>query len=269
MIDILKSLVKNIKTIEFLNSDIIPWGSPIISFGNISNSKIATLGINPSNREFVNLNGNELTGNERRFHTLDSLNLKEWAEADQNHIDLISNLCEEYFFRNPYDGWFKKLDYIISGTSMSYYFPSTEACHLDLIPYATSKKWSELTLIQKNSLLNSNCDFLGKILKKSKLETIILNGQTVVENLEKVSDTNLTKTEMKNWTLNRKNSNGVKGYSYKGYIQRIGHIHLNRKIRVLGFNHNIQSSFGVSSKVQLEIRNWISSEINISSNESK
>jgi len=262
MIDILTSLVKNIKNRELLKSGIIPWGSPIIAFGNVSKSKIATLGINPSNREFVSIDGNELTGDKRRFHTLNSLEINEWADAGKNDVNNIYKLCKEYFLRNPYDGWFKKLDYIISGTSMSYYFPSSEACHLDLIPYATSKKWSELIPIQKTTLLDFNSHFLGEILKKSKVETIILNGQTVVENLELVSGTTLTKMEMEGWTLNRKNSKGVKGYSYKGVIQKIGHVHLNRKIKVLGFNHNIQSSFGVSSRVQLEIRNWVSSEIN-------
>lgn len=31
----------------------IPWASPVVSFGNPAISRVATLGLNPSNLEFV------------------------------------------------------------------------------------------------------------------------------------------------------------------------------------------------------------------------
>ncbi|MET3025338.1 hypothetical protein ABXT06_01550 [Flavobacterium sp. UW10123] len=256
------NLLEVLKKTQPDDLSIIPWSTPILSFGNILKSKIATLGINPSNREFVDLQGLELKGDNRRFHTLNSLEIKNWSEIKEKHINLIIELCDEYFLRNPYDGWFKKLDYLISGTSMSYYFPSQEACHLDLIPFATFEKWSNLTPIQQNTLLNLFSDFLGILIAESSIEIILLNGQTVVNNFEKISNLKLYKTTEKDWELPRKKTENVAGYSYQGYVETIGTIDLKRKVKVLGYNHNIQSSFGVTSQVQTSIRKWITLNIN-------
>jgi len=269
MIRDLIPLLENIENPKYDNLHIIKWGSPVVSFGDLYSSKIATLGINPSNKEFVNSKGDELSGYERRFHTLNSLRLSNWSEAENEQLEQITELCKEYFHRNPYDNWFKKLDYVISGSSMSYYFPSSEACHLDLIPYATSKKWSDLSNNQRSTLLNLSSDFLGNLLKDSEIQAIILNGQTVVDNLEKVCSTSFIKTEMGNWALKRKRSSDIKGYSYKGNIDSIGCTKLKRKIKVLGYNHNIQSSYGISNKIHNSIREWVSNEINLIFDESR
>lgn len=268
-----KSNLQLIKLLElFKNSkleelSIIPWASPVISFGDISKSKIATLGINPSNREFVNLDGNELKGDNRRFHTLNSLGISNWSEVNESHLELISELCEEYFLRNPYDGWFKKLDYLMSGTSMSYYFPSLEICHLDLIPFATSEKWSSLNLLQQNDLLRLFSHTLGMLIDESPIEFLLLNGQTVVNNFEKIAKVKLEKRLETAWELPRKKTENVAGYSYQGIVTVIGGVNLKKEIKVLGFNHNIQSSFGVTSEVQTSIRKWISNNINLYSYE--
>src|ERR1700759_4417351 len=115
-------LINKLEQLSKLNDYILTWGSPVPSFGSLSTSRLATIGINPSNREFVDQDGSELVGANRRFHTLRSLGLNDWSEIEEEHLVLIWSLCDEYFSRNPYDGWFKKLDNIISGTSMSYYF---------------------------------------------------------------------------------------------------------------------------------------------------
>lgn len=248
---------------------IMPWASPVLSFGDISKSKIATLGINPSNREFVNVENNELKGNNRRFHTLFSLGLSKWSDVDEKQLQLIFDTYNEYFSRNPYDGWFKKLDYVMSGTSVSYYFPSYEACHLDLIPFATGEKWSSLNPLQQNTLLQYFEDTLGTIITNSTIEILLLNGQTVVNNFEKISNVEFEKKFQKDWELPRKISNGVKGYSYEGYVSSIGGVDLKRNIKVLGYNHNIQSSFGVRSEVLASIREWLSKNININSYETR
>src|SRR2546423_14988289 len=114
---------------------VMPWAAPIPAFGDVSNAEVATVGLKPSNREFVNEAGEELAGTARRFHTLASFQLSDWAEADARHIRLMLDSCASYFSRNPYDTWFKRLDEILSGTRFSLY--SSGACHLDLIPYAT------------------------------------------------------------------------------------------------------------------------------------
>lgn len=254
----LSILVNRLNNPVLQQTEIITWGCPVPSFGNLSAAKIATLGLNPSNKEFVDDNGKELAGKNRRFHTLKSLGLENWTDIEEEHIKLIIEGCYGYFNRNPYDSWFKKLDNIISGTTMSYYFPSGKACHLDLIPYATSCKWTDLSSQQKSLLLNTVGDILGLLINKSSIELLILNGQTVVDNLERISQTKFKKMPMAEWTLPRKSNEGVLGYAYKGSIKQLVGIKLNRKIQVLGFNHNIQSSFGVTKQIQTSIRNWIS-----------
>ncbi len=254
----LSILIERLNDPVFVKTDVITWGCPVPSFGNLASAKIATLGLNPSNREFVDERGKELEGAKRRFHTLNSLGLQQWSDAKENHLSSILDLCKQYFFRNPYDGWFKKLDNIISGTSLSYYFPSAGACHLDLIPYATSCKWTELNFQQRSLLLDLAGDTLGLLLKNSSIKLLILNGQTVVENLQRISNVVLQKTHKPEWTLPRKSNDGVLGYAYIGFIENIGGIDLERKIHVLGYNHNIQSSFGVTTQVQRNIRNWVS-----------
>lgn len=251
----LYSLIRLLSDPTLFETSIIRWGAPIMSFGDISSSKIATLGINPSDKEFVDDMGKELDGDKRRFHTLRSLGLKKWDDVEEKHLQWILELCQQYFFRNPYDTWFKKLDYIISGTAMSYYFPSAEACHLDLIPYATNPKWAALTHSQKTLLLSATNKSLGLLLKNSTIDIVLLNGKTVVDNLERITDVRFQKERMSKWTLKRK-EDGVYGYAYTGIITKVGDIKLGREIKVLGYNHNIQSSYGVSHDVHTSIRKW-------------
>lgn len=251
----LLALVKRLDTLSETN--IIPWSCPIPSFGDLSKSRIATLGLNPSNREFVDDLGNELDGPYRRFHTLKSLGLARWSEATTLHLQLITESCRAYFSRNPYDRWFNKLDHIISGTNASYYNGPVKACHLDLIPYATERKWTELTSFQRSSLLASVGDTLGLLLREAPVRLLILNGKTVVESLEKMAEVSFEKEAIPDWTLPRQSSGGVTGFAYRGAVRSLAGVKLRREVKVLGFNHNIQSSFGVTTQVTLAIRSWI------------
>jgi len=243
--------------IALSGTSVIPWSSPVPSFGDLSRSKIATLGLNPSNLEFVDSSGNELDGASRRFHTLKSLGLARWADANARHLQLIVESCRGYFRRNPYDGWFKKLDYLISGTKASYYDASTKACHLDLIPYATARKWTALTGDQRSSLLGAAGDTLGLLLRDSPIRLLILNGKSVVELFQNVAGIRLEKQAMRDWSLPRRSQSEVTGLAYKGTVRSLSGIRLEREILVLGFNHNIQSSFGVTTEVTAAIRRWI------------
>lgn len=253
----LSSLLERLDNKSLVKAKVIPWSSPIPSFGDLSCSKIATLGLNPSNREFVDLSGNELDGTFRRFHTLGSLGLRKWSDANVAHQKLILDSCSRYFQQNPYDGWFKGLDKIISGTKASYYDDSIKACHLDLIPYATACKWTELTAEQRSFLLTFSADTLGLLLRDSPVRLLVLNGQTVIDNLQRISGANFAQDAIATWTLPRKSGIGVKGFSYRGTIEEIAGVQLNRKVHVLGFNHNIQSSFGVTTEVKTAIGNWV------------
>lgn len=254
---VLTTLIDRLDSGGLSEADVIRWGSPILSFGDLAHSRVATLGINPSNREFVNDAGMELQGSERRFHTLYSLGLESWAEADSRHIRLILNTCSSYFHTNPYDAWFKRLDLVVSATNASFYNASNSASHLDLIPYATTCKWTELTTKKRHSLLAAASDTFGLLLRDSPVEILILNGSSVVREFQEVTGVVLEREEMPSWSLPRRSRDDVMGVAYWGAFNTFAGIELDRDIRVLGFNHNLQSSFGVTTRVVHAIRDWI------------
>lgn len=237
--------------------DVIAWGSPVPAFGDPTTAHVATLGLNPSNREFVDDDGGELAGDARRFHTLGSLGLSAWDEADADHIDRILAACRDYFTGNPYDRWFRRLDTIVSATGASFYDPASPACHLDLIPYATARKWTALSSRQRSGLLHLASDTLGLLLRRSAIRVLILNGQTVVSHFEKVTGIVLERTEMRDWALPRQSGADVAGYAYHGRVDIVSGYPLPKQLLVLGFNHNLQSSYGVTSSVIGGIRRWI------------
>jgi hypothetical protein len=258
----LTTLIDRLDGPSVSETDVIRWGCPVPSFGDLSSARVATVGLNPSNREFVDELGNELEGPSRRFHTLRSLGIESWADADSRHLRLIIESCHSYFLGNPYDTWFKRMDQIISGANASFYDPSRAACHLDLIPYATARKWTEQTLRQRHLLMAVAADTLGLLLRDSQVRLLILNGRSVVEQFEDIAGIKLEQRRMPSWSLWRQSRPDVAGVGYMGVVEALSGIRLPHQITVLGYNHNIQGSFGVTSKVIRAIRAWIMQSTN-------
>ena len=257
VLSVLTTLINRLASDAVIGTDIIPWSCPVPTFGDLTNPRLATLGINPSYREFVDPSGEELQGKLRRFHTLESLGLETWAEADARHLELILDSYRSYFFCNPYNAWFKKLDFAISGANVSYYDSPSTACHLDLIPFATIRRWTELSTQQRSSLVAVSGDTLGMILRDSQVRVLVLNGSSVVKGFQSVAGVSLRAEEIPAWSLGRRSSANVKGVAYTGVAATVSGIKLDRQLKVLGFNHNLQSSFGVTMEVITAIREWI------------
>lgn len=228
--------------------NVIPWSSPVPFFGDISNSKLATVGLNPSNREFLDVAGIELHGGLRRFHTHRSFEIQNWNEINSNHVEILLDGCVNYFNRNPYDIWFKKLNNIISKTKYSYY-GDNKACHLDLVPYATYDKWGSLSKLNRKNLLEISRLFFIDMLFESNIEMLVLNGRSVVDEFQKLTQCKLNAQQINVWNLSRSSGSNVPGCMYTGEMKLIISRDLNRTIKVFGFNHNIQSSFGITKEV--------------------
>ena len=96
MYSTLTTLLDRLDRLDASATDVIGWGCPVPSFGDLSRAQVATLGLNPSNLEFVDEAGNELEGQSRRFHTLRSLGLESWAEADARHLQMIMDSCQQF-----------------------------------------------------------------------------------------------------------------------------------------------------------------------------
>lgn len=234
----------------------IPWAAPVLMFGQLSRSRVATLGLNPSNLEFVDRHGDELDDIQRRFHSLSSLDLVDWKSAQAKDVKNIWNLCESYFQRNPYDGWFKRLDRVLSGMGVSYYDQFSPACHLDLVPFATDEKWSTLNRSQRQILGELGAASLVSLLRASDIRVIVLNGMSVVREFSRLMGVTLRPLPMKTWHLPNSRG-GVSGLAFEHRLSSIHGQNLDREILVLGFNHNIQSSFGVTNAVIQNIADWI------------
>jgi hypothetical protein len=253
----LATLLNRMDSAAFDGTSVIRWGAPVPSFGDLSVSSVATIGLNPSNREFVNEAGVELCDADRRFHTLGSLGLAAWSDADTRHLQLILRSCRTYFRNNPYDRWFKKLDQILCGTAFSFYADLYPACHLDLIPYATAAKWMDLEPRERTALLDATADALGLLLRDSPVRVVILNGKAVVQQFQYIAGAILDQKEMPGWSLPRESGRDISGFAYVGSVHQLADVRLNRDILVLGYNHNIQSSFGVTNEVIRAIRDWV------------
>lgn len=241
-------------------SQVLDWGCPVPFFGDYSSASVATVGINPSNREFVDVSGAELSDSERRLPTLNSLGRSSWAEVSGEQLVEIVNACRLYFMLNPYDRWFRVLERLFSGTA-TFYGTNPSACHLDLIPYATEGKWGNLPSKDQRALINGSQDALGLILQDSEIRTLILNGASVVREFDRLLDQPLTAEAMEGWALPRSSGPDITGYAYTGTINEIGGVALPEEVRVFGYNHNLQSSFGVTAEVIQEISLWLSTRI--------
>ena len=257
----LAALVDRLDLEELSGTNVIGWSCPVLSFGSPYYSQVATVGINPSNREFVDEAGRELKGTNRRFHTLESLGLASWLDADARHLSLILDSYRSYFELNPYSGWFRPLEILLSGIEASYYDSPNTACHFDLIPYATSRKWSDLTSQQQSTLLRIAGNTLGLMVRDSTVELLILNGHAVVKQVESLCHLRFKSEPVPSWTLPRKGTHDVEGIAFRGRVDTLAGIHLGREVEILGFNHNLQGSFGVSTTVVSAIRDWISQSI--------
>ena len=259
MQDIVLQLLKGMEGLG--NSSMtLDWTSPVPVFGDPKGAKVATLGLNPSSREFVDLAGKELDGQERRFPTLGSLRLENWRDASAHHAAEVSEACYTYFQHNPYNAWFKPLDELLCPTGTSYYCNPNSAVHLDLVPFATTERWSLLARRHREELEARAGNTLGRILRSSTISLVVLNGKSVVDALQRHAGTRFRRTIRTDWSLPRGNGSDVEGFSYVGSIDRILGVHLGKQISILGYNHNIQSSFGVTTDVRKAIQDWIGYE---------
>ncbi len=234
----------------------IPWAAPVVAFGNPVESKVATLGLNPSNLEFVDRFGKQLQEPHNRFESLESLGVNNWSEVANLGVQRIWEGCKDYFFRNPYDQWFKRLDRVLVETGASYYSRIGDtSCHLDLVPFASAKKWSALPRDHRAKLIELGAPSLARTLRESEIRVLVLNGATVVREFSRLLRGDSLRTQVEpSWALQ---DGRVDGISYAGRISDVGGIPLRRDLMVLGFNHNIQSSFGVTSRAVDNIAAWI------------
>ncbi len=250
------TFVDRLDRLQAPQGSLLSWGCPVPFFGDLSSAHFATVGINPSNREFMDARGLELQGDQQRLPTLRTLGLTRWGEADALHLRKILDACTFYFHRNPYDRWFGVLEQVFQSSGLSFYGTNPSVCHLDLVPFATKTKWTLLPSSEKRRLLACTSDALGLLLRDSSLELLMLNGRAVVDHFERLSNIHLQCSPMESWNLRRDKRPSILGFAYSGMVDQVGGVRLRRSLRVYGYNHNLQSSFGISRKILGSIGTW-------------
>ncbi len=257
------TFIRQLGSGRLADRSLIEWGCPVPFFGEVSTARVATVGINPSNREFVDGSGRELDAASQRLPTLGSLGLESWSQVDAEGVRSIVGACQTYFRGNPYNRWFGVLERILTRSSASFYGGDIVACHLDLVPFATRGKWGDLDAADQDALLNASEGALGALLADSHVSLLVLNGRSVVKYFQAMAHVTLEETRVRQWDLPRASSSDVPGLAYTGWITRFGATDLRQPVQVLGYNHNLQSSFGVTGDVISEIGKWLASESSV------
>jgi hypothetical protein len=208
---------------------VVPGSTPVISFGDIRTAEVATLGLNPSRLEFLDRNGSELAGAERRLETLSSLGERDLSSASPDAIRRVFEGCNNYFHRCPYRKWFDVLENILSLLEASYY--TGASCHLDLVQWATNPTWGRLRNAVKKTLIEADLSFLRKQLSQGHIRVLLLNGSGVVN----------AYTRSFGCELAEKVIPGKVGWKLFIGCNAQG-------VRVIGWNKNLQGSQGVSNE---------------------
>ena len=166
-------------------SEVVTGSTPVVAFGDPRNASVATLGINPSWHEFLADDGSLLSGSKRRLATLTSLNAKDTALLDLDQARTVFEDCAAYFQpdRNPYRRWFDPLDQVLRAAFGVSYYAGT-ACHLDLVQWATTPVWSELSRSTKGVLVREGLPYLRRLLSLGSIRIVLLNGRQVIEQIK-------------------------------------------------------------------------------------
>lgn len=163
----------------------VPGSLPVLFFGDIFSARIATLGINPSQQEYLDRSGHELTGDAQRFQTLTSLQASTRAALTDEQCEKAISTMRDYFQPGkPVYQWFRPLDYVTQ--AMDYSYAKHQAVHLDLIQEATAPTWSALEMqvpVEASALLVADRPFLRWQLQAFSLRAVICNGKTPLRHM--------------------------------------------------------------------------------------
>lgn len=221
---------------------VIPKTTPVISFGDFTKAKIATLGINPSSAEFLS-SGKLIAGEKKRLAD------EEFGPALP--IDIWFQ-CKHYFLANPYWNWFSHLEELLQRVGASY---KTNACHLDLSPWATDPIFGKLTLDQQDKLLSHDRDLLNWQIVESPIETVLFNGATVYKTIASAQNYYLQKVGEITYTSGGQtrtseliNGDGPRGESIFGWTVNL---------------QALQATVEERSEVMSKLADWLTNECKV------
>lgn len=218
---------------------VVPGSTPVVAFGDPTHAEVATLGINPSAREFVE-DGRLLAGDHRRLATLDALGAVDCGDLTVGQVAAVVADCAAYFQRRPYRRWFDPLDTLLrAGTEASYYDGS--ACHLDLVQWATDPTWSKLPHDVQHTLLDDGAPHLRAQLSHENVRLVALNGRRVLTHVDALGLADLTEVDQL-----PVGATTCRLYTGTG-----------SGVRWVGWSTNLQSSWGISTVFKQRLGAWL------------
>ena len=226
----------------------VPQSLPVLFFGDLFTARVATVGLNPSNREYVDKQGLELEGAERRFETLTSLHAADRSSLTDEQCDRAIQTMREYYQPGkPIYTWFRSLDRVTSAMGFSY--AKGEVAHLDLAQEATNPAWSELSQTSPaefDALRSTDLPFLRWLLEEFPLQTVICNGRTVFDEVCRLIGGRMTEEDK----LRR-----ITWYVGKATLNA-------RTISLAGWNIPLAHATGLDAAGQSELGRILASRIN-------
>ena len=244
--EIQERLIQRTMSAYPLHAPIVEGSTPVVSFGDCTTARVATLGINPSYEEFQDSDGVILKADKKRLVDHESLGGDFRNGLTESQAEKVVTGCSSYFSKRPFD-WFDEIENVaLKPNGMSY--RSGEACHLDIIQWATNPIWSKITN-QKEcaSLLENDSEFLRFQITSQNYDFIFLNGNTVIKQLKSL---NLVKLRHSGFTPF---GHGVR--RSRLWLGELGNT------KFIGWNLNIQRHETTSSNKEA-LSSWITGQIN-------
>ena len=214
---------------------VIEWACPVPFFGHAEQARIASVGLNPSDKEFCDDQGHALSDSRRRLATLDSLGLQDWSAAGPEERSAVAQACSGYFGSKPYWRWFNPLEAIFEEAGRGT-LKDGDACHIDLTPWATHKKWKKLGHAGQTALVECGEQALKALLESAQFDVLLLNGASVVKGLAHAAQIELPFEDVAEWRVS-----GGRGKRLSLKRDSLGSIELGRPVTILGWNWNLQS----------------------------
>jgi uracil-DNA glycosylase len=172
----------------------VPGSLPVLFFGDISSARIATIGLNPSDREYSDSDGALLRGPSKRFATLDSLGARDRPSlTDEQCVEALDWMRRYFEPGKPvYSAYFRHLHEFLHGFGAS--LTDGTATHLDLVQEATSPRWSDLGKFDRTELLRADLPFLAWQIRAFGLDAVICTGRTVSDQVRELLDAAVMQT---------------------------------------------------------------------------
>jgi hypothetical protein len=223
----------------------VPGSLPILFFGDAPAARMLTVGLNPSDQEYLDRHGIELDGELRRFHTVGSLEASERSQLTERQCEQAIQMMSSYFNPGqPVFHWFRPLERVIDAMGVS--FIGRTAAHLDLVQESTRPVWSGLPSGDKEALLAADLPFLSWQLSAFPARVVACNGATVLRTVSRLTEAEKVRSgtlKRIQWTLAR-----VKPGA--------GHA-----VAVVGWNIPLTRPTGLGAEGERELGNLLSAEL--------